>query len=119
MSIKLSVRVSVNFGWGIDYFELTENELENDYRIYAGGLFKKSYLESKSIDTDSLNFCTIATAAELFNYELLDWDNKETVEYCKKAYDKKYPDYNPDYQSKRNEIIEKIAEIKQCIKNNT
>jgi hypothetical protein len=87
MSKLLSVRVSVNMRWGYDYCDLTEEDLLNNYCIYAGNLIKKTMIK----DASWLNGAEAATPAELFNYELLNWDDKETVSYCKIAYDKKYP----------------------------
>ena len=112
-SIKLVVRVSRNFDDRYDWFELTEDELEQHYSIYKGCLFKKSYLESNGIETGWMNGCDNPTPAELFNYELISSDEKETFEYCKKAYNYKY-----SYLKTRDEIVEEINDVKQTIKTN-
>lgn len=90
--MKLVIRISTNCYGGYDYFEKTEQELMDDYCIYNGRVFERSYVKTivPGGDLTWMNDVIDATPAELFNYELFSSDDEPTLNYCKQAYAKKY-----------------------------
>jgi hypothetical protein len=90
--IKLTVRISHNFIGGYDYYEKTILDLETDYCIYSGHLFSKKFIQQSKpqLELTWLNGVETPTAAELFNCELISFEDDATVTYCKNAYQTKY-----------------------------
>lgn len=89
----LTVRISHNTVGGYDWYDKTEEDLLENYCIYAYMLISKEYAKTllpKGAELTWMNGVDSATPAELYNYCMINYEDKKLVSYCKAQYEIKY-----------------------------